>query len=64
MLSPDAILKQFSAANPSFPAASFALSCGNNYLTALEVCFDKNLHPEACQGVRSCRANAVKITSR
>ena len=64
MLSPDAILKQVAAANPSLPAGSFALSCGNNHLTALEVCFDKSLHPEVCQGVRSCRANAVKITSR
>jgi ribonuclease T2 len=64
MLSPDAILTQFSAANPTFPAPSFALSCGNNYLTAIEACFDKNLHPEACAGVRSCRANAVKITPR
>ena len=64
MLSPDAIVAQFSAANPSFPAASFALSCGNNYLTAVEVCLDKSLHPEACEHVRSCRANAVKITPR
>jgi ribonuclease T2 len=64
MLSPDAILTQFSVANPSYPAGSFALSCGNNYLTAVEVCFDKSFHPEACQGVRSCRANAVKITPR
>ena len=64
MLSPDALLAEFSAANPSFPKGSLALSCGNNYLTAVEVCVDKNLHPEACQGVRSCRANVVKIVSR
>jgi ribonuclease T2 len=64
MLAPDAILAQFAAANPTFPAASFALSCGNNYLTAIEVCLTKDLHPEACNGVRSCRANAVKITPR
>ena len=64
MLAPDAILAQFTAANPGILAASFALSCGNNYLTAIEVCMDKSLHPEACQNVRSCRANAVKITPR
>lgn len=63
-LTPDAIIAEFAAANPGFPAGSVALSCGNNYLTAIEVCLDKNLHPEACQGVRSCRANAVKIMSR
>lgn len=64
MLAPDAILAQFTVANPGIPAADFALSCGNNYLTAIEVCMDKSLHPEACQNVRSCRANAVKITPR
>jgi ribonuclease T2 len=61
---PAAILADFTAANPSFPASSFALSCGNNYLTAIEACFDKNLHPTACSNVRSCRANNVKITPR
>jgi ribonuclease T2 len=63
-LPPANILAEFAAANPGFPTASFALSCGNNYLTAIEVCMDKNLHPEACQSVRSCRANQVKITPR
>ena len=60
---PDTILNLFAQINPSFPKASFALSCGNNRLTAIEVCLDKNLAPEACQGIRSCRANVVKITS-
>lgn len=64
MEAPRTILAQFQLANPSFPAASFALSCGHNYLTAVEVCLDKSLHPEACQLVRTCRANNVKITPR
>lgn len=63
MLAPDAILAQFAAANPAFPAESLALSCGNNRLTAIELCLTKDLRPEACQGVRSCRANAVRITA-
>ena len=61
---PDAILDQFTRINTGIPSASFALTCGNNYLTAIEVCFDKNLNAVACQGVRSCRANSVRITSR
>lgn len=61
---PDAILAQFTQINIGFPPAGFALSCGNNYLTAVEVCFDKDLNPVACQGVRSCRANSVRITPR
>jgi ribonuclease T2 len=60
-MTPDEILSSFSAANPSIPSASFALSCGNNYLTAVEVCLDKTLHPIACGPIRSCRANVVRI---
>jgi ribonuclease T2 len=60
-LPPDEILGLFNAANPAIPRASLALSCGNNYLTAVEVCMDKSLHPIACGSIRSCRANTVRI---
>lgn len=60
-LPPEQILGDFTAANPNIPRASLALSCGNNYLTAIEVCLDKSLHPIACPSVRSCRANTVRI---
>jgi len=63
-VTPDALLARFAAANPSYPAGSFALSCGNNRLTAVEICLTKDLRPESCQGVRSCRANVVKVTPR
>ncbi len=63
-VTPDDLLARFAAANPSYPAGSFALSCGNNRLTAVEICLSKDLRPEACQGVRSCRANVVKVTPR
>lgn len=58
---PAQILDLFAEANPSFPRASFALSCGNNYLTAIEVCMSKTLQPVACGAIRSCRANSVRI---
>jgi ribonuclease T2 len=58
---PAQILDLFTAANPSIPRSSLALSCGNNYLTAVEVCLDKTLHSIACGPVRSCRANTVRI---
>jgi ribonuclease T2 len=61
-VTPDDLLARFAAANPDFPRGSFALSCGNNRLTAVEVCLGKDLRPESCQGVRSCRANVVKVT--
>jgi ribonuclease T2 len=63
-VAPDELLARFAAANPGYPQGSFALSCGNNRLTAVEICLSKDLRPEACQGVRSCRANVVKVTPR
>lgn len=60
---PADIIAQFAKVNTGIPAAGIALSCGNNALTAMEFCFDKNLNAIACQGIRSCRANTVKIPS-
>ena len=61
MMPPEEILGLFAAINPAIPSSSLALSCGNNYLTAVEVCLDKSLHAIACPGIRSCRANVVRI---
>jgi ribonuclease T2 len=58
---PAQIIDLFASANPSFPRESLALSCGNNYLTAIEVCMSKALQPTACGPIRSCRANTVRI---
>jgi ribonuclease T2 len=58
---PAQILDLFTAANPSIPRSSLAVSCGNNYLTAVEVCLKKNGQPTPCGPVRSCRANTVRI---
>jgi ribonuclease T2 len=58
---PEQVLDLFAASNPTLSRASMALSCGNNYLTAVEICVDKGLHPIACGAVRSCRANAVRV---
>lgn len=60
-LPPDEIIDLFTASNRAIPSSSFAITCGHNYLTAVEVCLDKNLHPTPCAGIRSCRANAVRI---
>jgi ribonuclease T2 len=62
MLAPSAIVGQFAAANPGWPQGSIALSCGKNYLTAVEVCLSKTLAPEACQNVHTCGATVVKVT--
>lgn len=60
-MSPDQIVSLFTASNPGISQSSLAVSCGHNYLTAVEVCLDKNLHPIACPAVRSCRASVVRI---
>jgi ribonuclease T2 len=60
---PEQILGLFTAANPQIPRDSLALSCGNNYLTAVEVCLDKKLNAISCGPIRSCRANTVRIPS-
>ncbi len=60
-LPPDRIIQMFMDSNPSIPVAGIAVSCGHNFLTAVEVCLDKSLHPVACGGLRSCRARTVRI---
>ena len=63
LLKPAEILGKFAEANPSFPEGSIVLSCGNNRLTAIEACLAKDdLKPIACQGLRGCRAQVVRIT--
>ena len=56
------ILTAFYQANPTYPRGSIALSCGRNFLTAIEVCLSKDgLHPVACQNIHSCGATVVKV---
>jgi ribonuclease T2 len=62
MQPPADIIDAFARINTGLPPNSIVLSCGNNYLTAIEICFDKNLNPRACSGLRTCHANVVKIT--
>ncbi len=63
LLKPAEILDLFAKANPSFPAGSILLSCGHNRLTAIEACFSKEgLKPIACQGLRECHAQVVRVT--
>lgn len=58
---PDEIVSLFTRANPSLSPNNVVISCGHNFLTAVEICFDKSLHSIACGPIRSCRANTVRI---
>ena len=56
------VLRGLYAANPSYPQGSIVLSCGRNYLTAVEVCLSKDgLQPIACQNLHSCAATVIKV---
>lgn len=61
-MQPAAIVDLFLEVNPSLSAEDLNLSCGNNHLTAIEVCLSKDLRPVSCTALRRCRANSVKIT--
>ena len=61
-VAPQVLLQQFASANPRLPANAFVLSCGNNYLTAVEVCLTKSLAGESCPNVKTCGATVVKVT--
>jgi ribonuclease T2 len=48
-------------ANPNLSAEDMTVSCGNNYLTAVSFCMTKDLKATACQNLRDCRANVVRV---
>jgi len=60
-MSPNQIMNLFMEDNPKIPRESLAVSCGNNYLTAVEICLDKSLKPVQCGPIRACRAVIVRI---
>jgi len=60
-MAPSEVIALFMEANPTIPRESFAVSCGNNYLTAVEVCLDKTLRPIQCGPIRSCKAVIIRI---
>jgi ribonuclease T2 len=61
LLPPAEVKDEFVRANPRLSPDDMTVSCGNNYLTAVSVCFSKDLQPVACQNLRDCRANKIKV---
>jgi ribonuclease T2 len=61
-LPPQQVKDEFLQANPGFSAENMTVSCGNNYLTAVSLCMTKDLKPTACQNLRDCRANVIRVT--
>lgn len=61
LMTPEEIAGAFAASNAGVARADVVVSCGHNYLTAVEVCLDKGLKPMGCPALRACRANTVRI---
>jgi ribonuclease T2 len=60
-ISPQDVKTAFVQANPGISADEMTVSCGNNYLTAVSLCLTKELKPTACQNLRDCRANVIRV---
>jgi len=60
-ITPQELKTEFVAANPQLKPQDLTISCGNNYLTGVSACLDKQLQPRACEGRRDCRANVIKV---
>ncbi len=58
---PQEVKREFLQVNPEFSADEMTIGCGNNYLTAVSFCMTKDLKPTACQNLRDCRANVIRV---
>jgi len=58
---PQEVKEDFLVANPKFSADDMTVSCGNNYLTAVSLCMTRDLKATACQKLRDCRANVIRV---
>ena len=60
-ITPQELKNEFVTSNPRLKPEDLAISCGNNYLTGVSACLNKQLQPRACEGLRDCRANVIKV---
>jgi len=60
-ISPQDVKNEFVRANPAFSSEDMTVSCGNNYLTAVSLCMSKDLKAVACQNLRDCRGNVIRV---
>lgn len=58
---PQEVKQEFVQVNSAFSSNEMTVGCGNNYLTAVSFCMGKDLKPTACQNLRDCRANVIRV---
>jgi ribonuclease T2 len=62
-ITPDDLRQAFVAANPGLRGEDIGVSCGHNYLTAVEICLNRtSLRPVSCGTIRDCHANIIRVT--
>ena len=62
-ITPSGLKHAFADANPGLRVEDISVSCGHNYLTAVEICLSKeSLRPASCGTVRDCHANMIRVT--
>ena len=61
-VSPSAITAKFAAANPAFGNNAFRVSCLNDELQEVRICFSKDLKARACAPTeRACQASTIAM---
>jgi ribonuclease T2 len=61
-ITPSDVKQAFVEANPGLRSEDIGVSCGHNYLTAVEICLSKReLSPIPCGTIRDCRANVIHV---
>ena len=61
-VSPSDITAKFAAANPSFGNDAFRVSCTNDELQEVRICFSKDLKARACSAnERACQSGSIKM---
>jgi ribonuclease T2 len=60
-ITPQDLKEDFVAANPRLKREDLAVGCGNNWLTGVSFCMDKQLQPRTCEALRDCRANSIRV---
>ena len=60
-MKPSDLLARFAEANPAAPRESIILWCKEGRVTSVSQCLSTDLQPIACQGLKSCDAEAVTL---
>ncbi len=58
-LKPEEVIQLVLKANPGFPEGSVVVWCSEHRFTSVSACFSKDLHPIACQGLKSCADESI-----